>query len=422
MPNKPAPLHPPAEWFTPPKGMKPDTHIHVDDNGRVYGYVTHWGRCLLDGSNECWTPESSPSNYSLAHQGDTVVEDGSTIKTANIGGGEGHAPAMSGVSGVARWYQDTSTQLMRVRYGDDDEGIWFAGSLWPDVSELEIARLRASALSGDWRWIGDESRYDFLGSCCVNVPGLPLYRAASLGVDGSPRTVFGGYAMCDNNCDGCGCGKKKRAEVMIASASTVDTVTLADGEVAFESVLLVEGEPTSDGRLIEKGATTWRELPLSLLLQDTTAAGHDGAFVIGRIDRIWRDGDTIRAAGMITTKDDKRKYAIELMKDKSLRGVSIDGAAGEDDVSFDEESGQLTFHRIEILAATVTPTPAHAKGEITIDDGETDMSDEETHEFDQAEAWASVLDEIKELKAEVSVLTAFSMNQSIDALVGEFSE
>lgn len=52
-------------------------------------------------------------------------------------------------------------------------------------------------------------------------------------------------------------------------------------------VLAVEGISTSDGRYIEPGGLTTRPLPLPILAQTETpdgGSGHDGAYVIGRLD------------------------------------------------------------------------------------------------------------------------------------------
>ena len=339
--------------------MPADTHIQITDDGRVFGYVTHWSRCLLDGSQECWTPPSSPSKYALAHCGDTVAQDGSTVKTANLGGDAGHAPGTNGTTAATRWYQDTSTQLARVRYGEDENGIWFAGALWPDVSDLDIAHLRANGISGDWRWISDEGNYDFIGACMVPIPGLPLYRAASAG---DHPNILGSTVVSEcSDCD--------KQVIVTAKTASVSFTTIELSEsigTAFQAILLVEGTPTSDGRLIEQGAATWRTPPLSLMLQTETQGGHDGAVIAGRIDRIWRDGNNIMAAGVLDTGPNGLEAA-RLIKDGTLTGVSIDGAVlSQDDLTYSEDDGMLIFHRIEIMGATVTPFPAAPDAKIKV--------------------------------------------------------
>ncbi len=475
--------------------MQPNTHMQIEDSGRVFGYVTSWGRCLLDGSSDCWTPPKSPTQYALAHCGTTILDDGSEVNTANLGGGAGHAPGHNGATGAARYYQDTTTKLARVCYGEDENGIWFAGALWPDVTDVEIAEMRANGVSGDWRWIGDEGHYDFIGSCCVPVPGLPLYRAASAGdnptifggsaqfsasgstsikplndrqrawdssaadkairkwassdgsgdadkmdwakyrsvhfwydaknpksfgsykllfadvVNGSPQAIWRGVSAVggvlsgsrgganiddvdavkarvgtyyrkfsklfkddsikppweskmsiDDDCQEC----QQINFTAKTAAADFTTIDLAAMGTAFEAVLLVEGVPTSDGRVIEHNATVWRDPPLSLMSQTVTESGHDGAVLAGRIDRIWRqDQYTIMCSGMLDTGDMGMETA-RLIQDGMLTGISIDGGAQPGDVSYDENSGMISFNRIEILGATVTPMQAHGDAKIRV--------------------------------------------------------
>lgn len=178
------PLYPPREWFTPPATMPKDAGCIVEPNGRIFGYLMHWGAVLMDGSQDRWTPPRSRNAYAFAHTGDTVCEDGETIKTANLGGDAGHAKDAADLSALQDFYENTSTQLARVRYGEDKNGVWFAGACWPTVTELDMAKLRASARSGHWAVLGDwrdmrsgRSGYELVGACLVNVPGLKYARA-----------------------------------------------------------------------------------------------------------------------------------------------------------------------------------------------------------------------------------------------------
>lgn len=186
--NRSIPLYPPSSWFTPPEDMPADAGCIVEKNGRIYGYLCHWGSVLMDGSTDRWQPPRSSADYSYAHTGDTVCEDGETvIKTANLGGDFGHAKIGSDddrVEKLQSFYENTQTQLARVRYGEDEHGVWFAGACWPHVTELDMARLRASARSGHWAAVGDwrdirsgRAGYELVGACLVNIPGLKYARA-----------------------------------------------------------------------------------------------------------------------------------------------------------------------------------------------------------------------------------------------------
>lgn len=192
-----APLHPPAHYFEPPENMPEDQSVTVvgdgPDVGRVFGYVHHWGTYLLNGDpSDPWTPPRSPTDYKDAMQGDTLLADGSTIKTANIGGGVNHERLAASFSGAVKHSENTASQLMRVRYGTNDKGTWAAGVIWPDVTARDIAMIRASGLSGDWRWRPEYHGYDMAGSQLVNHPGLPLRRVAALGDEEHPAILGGG--------------------------------------------------------------------------------------------------------------------------------------------------------------------------------------------------------------------------------------
>lgn len=184
------PIEPPREWFTPPSDIPTDRRVTIEDSGRVYGYIALWNACHV-GMPDCTPPpKGSPSDYDLAHTGMTMTAEGEEIPTANIGGGVGHFGEGTAQQ-AARYHGDVTSQLMRVQYGEDDQGLWFAGALWPDVTELEVQRIRATSLSGDWRWVygyraGDNGAMDFTGAVLVNVPGFPL--EADGGVSTQPGT------------------------------------------------------------------------------------------------------------------------------------------------------------------------------------------------------------------------------------------
>ena len=242
------PLYPPASWFEHPGEIPTDRRITVTAAGQVFGYVALWDQCHLTMGGCVNPPKGSPTNYRMALTGETQTEDGTIVATANIGGGAGHAHPSSDPNVAAEFYADTSTQLMRVVYGEDEKGVWFAGALWPDVSELDIAHIQASAISGDWRpvalWRRGESAYDFVGSCFVNVGGYataadgsigsesgrPMMIAAAAGAKADDIVVIdGGYALAmseqtntpsenENGNGGCGCGGKGAVQAATGDA------------------------------------------------------------------------------------------------------------------------------------------------------------------------------------------------------------
>ncbi len=177
----PFPLDPPAAWFSKPEwledGQKLTAIIAGPEAGHVAGFVAPWDQCILDGTNECWTAPPSPTGYAAAEQGETLTAEGSIVRTANIGGGVNHARLSADFQGAVDHNSNSASQLMRVVYGEDDYGIWCAGALWPDVSDRDLAMVRASALSGDWRYRPELGAYDMAGAILVNSPGFPVWRA-----------------------------------------------------------------------------------------------------------------------------------------------------------------------------------------------------------------------------------------------------
>lgn len=557
--NPAIPLHPPLEWFTPPTTMPKDSGCIVESDGRIYGYLCHWGSVLMDGSKDRWTPPKSRSEYSYAHTGDTQLDDGALLKTANLGGDFGHAPVGAGnIADTQDFYANTQTQLARIRYGEDDHGVWFAGALWPTASEFDIAKLRASARSGHWAAIGDwrdihsgRAGYELVGACLVNVPGLKYARAdrAASGVftfnpcrfateanhAGSMVALYlestiakelavaggeapehlhitlayfedeaadrddwaaietlvsnvgakhlplagkiGGQGVFKQE-DGdvhwahpdipglesmreelvagldlagfavrkdhgfsphitiayCGSGDDA-PEILHGVDIAFDRLTLSVGndtkelaatcepngvsvqqmihrvaasgtlELAHEEetpapsgkehpvggILVVEDSPTEDGRLIDAGATEWRELPLPLYSSLQNLPGHDSAALVGRIDSIERDeadAKILRWTGVVIEgkSEGAGDATLAAIQDKTLRGVSIDGAGGISDSYWDEQNEVERITRIVIVGATLTPMPAIREASVTLLQNEQEDSDVSSEATETAEA------------------------------------
>jgi 2'-5' RNA ligase len=178
-----APLAPPEEWFGQAAADSAPEKITVFPGGRVAGVVAPAGRCLLNGSAECWMipKPRSQSELDLAHTGFTKTASGTTIKSGVLAGGGGHASEWAGVSVAQRHYADTNTQLMRgvYRWSDKAGGLTFVGAVWPEVTPRQIAEINASPASIDYRWIEDEREHRLVGATLVNIGGLPTRWRAS---------------------------------------------------------------------------------------------------------------------------------------------------------------------------------------------------------------------------------------------------
>jgi hypothetical protein len=69
--------------------------------------------------------------------------------------------------------------------GENAGGTWVAGALLPDVTDAQLARMFACALSGDWE--DDELRHGrrrLVAALLVPVPGFPVAQPASVRLEG----------------------------------------------------------------------------------------------------------------------------------------------------------------------------------------------------------------------------------------------
>jgi hypothetical protein len=182
---------------------------------------------------------------------------------------------------------------------------------------------------------------------------------------------------------------KERARLRLRPRAAVAAAPPAEAAppVTWRALSIPEGVWTSDGRMIDVGATDWRELPLTLMTQFQTEQGHDGAYVSGRIDAYERnDANEVWSTGVF----DSGQYGAEtarMVADQTLRGVSVDLAEMDVEVELldgegnpvptDEEGFPLDPEaivaemkmratRAVIMGQTVTPFPAFAAGRIEL--------------------------------------------------------
>jgi hypothetical protein len=167
------PVTPPRQWFENPGLTKP-TPITVDPSGRIYGHIAAWHVNHI-GMPRSTRPPRSKSNYSYFHTGVVRTDAGNDIPVGQLTLAGGHAPLQADAVSAAKHYDDTASAIADVHAGEDQYGIWVAGSLRPDASEMQIRALRASAPSGDWRPINGS--LELVAVCQVNVPGFPIARA-----------------------------------------------------------------------------------------------------------------------------------------------------------------------------------------------------------------------------------------------------
>ncbi len=167
------PITPPAAWFEDPK-LNKATPLTVDKDGRIYGHIAAWNVSHI-GLPRATKPPRSRSKYAYFHTGVCQTAEGKDVPVGQLTLAGGHAPLNADAASAARHYDDTASAIADVHVGEDQYGIWCAGSLRPGVDEMQVRALRASAPSGDWRPIN--GALELVAVCQVNVPGFPIARA-----------------------------------------------------------------------------------------------------------------------------------------------------------------------------------------------------------------------------------------------------
>lgn len=167
------PAAPPREWFDNPQLDGP-TPLTVTSDGRVYGHLAAWNTTHIGMPGRVKPPRST-SDYAYFKTGVVACADGSEVSVGQLTLSGGHAPISADASAAAKHYDDTASAVADLNAGEDEHGIWLAGSLRPGVTDDQVRALRASAPSGDWRPIGHG--LELVAACQVNVPGFPIARA-----------------------------------------------------------------------------------------------------------------------------------------------------------------------------------------------------------------------------------------------------
>lgn len=178
-------MSPPREWFNDPELDQP-TGITVTDEGRIFGHLATWGQCHTAFS-DCVTPPQSPSGYRWFHTGAIRTADGDEVAVGRVTMDTLHAGRRLGPGDTLAHYEHTGAAVADVCAGEDQHGVWIAGAVRPGVTDEQVAKLRGSPLSGDWRRIGDSM--ELVAALAVNVPGFPIPRTRALVSSGAVQAI-----------------------------------------------------------------------------------------------------------------------------------------------------------------------------------------------------------------------------------------
>ena len=148
-------------------------------------------------------------------------------------------------------------------------------------------------------------------------------------------------------------------------------------------LVIPTGVESGDGRQLMKGALSTRELPIPLLWQPKTGTGHDGSFIIGRIDSCDVTEDGIKNAKGVFDTGPYGREAERLVRNGMLRGISADldevEFVGEEELlemaaESDEDLSQKTyFKKARTMAATLLPKPAFQECTLRLNDSLEDI-------------------------------------------------
>ena len=216
------PLTPPSDWFDNPKLTKA-TPLTVDDDGRVYGHIAAWNVNHI-GLPRATKPPRSRSKYAYFHTGVLRTDSGNDVPVGQLTLAGGHAPLNVDAMSAAKHYDDTASAVADIHVGEDEYGIWCAGSLRPNLEELQIRALRASAPSGDWRPIN--GALELVAICQVNVPGFPTARAMVASGKVLALVAAGASYLAMMKCSGVACALATKADMLGELAATAPDLKL----------------------------------------------------------------------------------------------------------------------------------------------------------------------------------------------------
>lgn len=203
--ERPQLARPPAQWFDDPALLMP-TPLTITNDGHVLGHVAAWGTCHVGSERLCITPPSSQLAYRHFLTGEVLCVDGTRRPTGALTWGIPHADLNASLIMAQAHYADSRHGWADVSIGEDDHGIWIAGSIRPGVTDNDLRVLRALALSGDWRRDNSTRDLELIAALAVNVPGFPI-----------PRAVVASGMSIDQPSTRAGIGQSMQQTALVAS-------------------------------------------------------------------------------------------------------------------------------------------------------------------------------------------------------------
>lgn len=359
------PLTPPADWFEHPSFSGP-TPLTVDDNGRVYGHIAAWNVNHI-GLPRATKPPRSRSKYAYFHTGVVRTENGTDVPVGQLTLAGGHAPLNADAVSAAKHYDDTASAVADIHVGEDEYGIWCAGSLRPNLDEMQIRALRASAPSGDWRPINGS--LELVAICQVNVPGFPTARAMIASGKVLALVAAGASYMAMMRCSGAACALSTKAEMLgeLAASAPNLKIRVREAKKALRASTL-QAMTASAADLREKTLTAAAVAELAKISEDERMelakegkAMPDGAYPIRNVEDL---KNAIQAYGRAKASERRavRKHITKQARKLKQESLIPDQWKNADSM---EAAERVASMRVAITAAADSPnyetTPAYIR-------------------------------------------------------------
>lgn len=134
----------------------------------------------------------------------------------------------------------------------------------------------------------------------------------------------------------------------------------------WTGILLIEDQPTGDGRMIAAGALRWDNGPWPLTFD--RAEGDHSAAVVGEVTRVWRDGALIRAEGRLQVDSDDHATATGARRVAELL-TAPDGPAVGVSIEMDEQTVEMRMSKALYDRLTVAVDSDTRDADVAVVDG-----------------------------------------------------
>jgi hypothetical protein len=208
----------PSGWFKDPEFTE-KTHFTVTKEGEVFGHIATWDTCHGKFTDQCVLPPRSMTNYAHFATGQVLTDEGPVntgpITIALSEQQRAHAPDRLRMRPAVAHYENTCAAVADVAVGEDQFGIWAHGWVRPGTTPEQIAALRASDVSGDWRLAPQSDSLEMIAALAVNSGGFHTPRVAASIQNGQQISlVAAGYLPAEEEQQAAPEGMEKFAEMI----------------------------------------------------------------------------------------------------------------------------------------------------------------------------------------------------------------